>query len=211
MKQKLNDLNRDVLACQLCRAELPLGPRPVLQTSSRARLLIAGQAPGIKVHQSGIPFDDPSGDRLREWLGVDKATFYNPELIALLPMAFCYPGRGKSGDLPPPPRCAAHWRQALLEQMPNIELTLCLGQYAQDWHLDRREKSLTETVRQWRNYGQYLMPLPHPSPRNNGWLKNNPWFAEELVPALQQRVARLLTVDVIKNGTSKLNTQNQCS
>ncbi|MDF1831348.1 MAG: uracil-DNA glycosylase family protein [Porticoccaceae bacterium] len=203
MKETMGNLYRSVLTCQMCQAELPLGPRPVLQVSSRSRILIAGQAPGIKVHQSGVPFDDPSGDRLREWLGIDSATFYNPELIALLPMAFCYPGRGKSGDLPPPPRCAAHWRQALLEQMPNIELTLCLGQYAQGWHLDSREENLTQTVRKWRNYGEHLMPLPHPSPRNNGWLKNNSWFSKELVPVLQQRVARILAPNIDKGTALK--------
>ncbi|MBQ0718750.1 MAG: uracil-DNA glycosylase family protein [Gammaproteobacteria bacterium] len=185
-------LYSDIHACQLCRAELPLDPRPVLQVSNEARILIAGQAPGLKAHQSGIPFDDPSGDRLREWLGIDTNTFYNPELIALLPMGFCYPGRGKSGDLPPLARCATTWRQALLEQMPNVELTLVLGQYAQRWHLQTREKTLTATVGNWRAYGAGLIPLPHPSPRNNGWLKNNAWFTAELLPELQRRVALIL-------------------
>ncbi len=185
-------LLKKVRACELCLQQLPSGARPVLQATKRARLLIAGQAPGAKVHSSGIPFDDPSGDRLRDWLGIDKAVFYDADRIAILPMGFCYPGKGRSGDLPPIPRCAETWRERLLEQMPDIRLTLAIGQFAQAWHLDGRKKSLTATVKAWRDYGRQLMPLPHPSPRNNIWLKKNPWFEKELLPILRRRVTRAL-------------------
>jgi uracil-DNA glycosylase len=172
---------------------LPLGPRPVLQAHPAARLLIAGQAPGRKVHESGVPFDDASGDRLREWLGIDKSVFYDPARVAILPMGFCYPGTGTSGDLPPRAECAPAWRNRLLAAMPKIELTLAIGQYAQAWHLGAaRQATLTETVRHWRECGPGLLPMPHPSPRNNIWLKRNPWFAAELLPALRARVASIL-------------------
>lgn len=163
-----------------------------MQASPRARILIAGQAPGTRVHQSGVPFDDPSGERLRDWLNVDREVFYDPDTIALLPMAFCYPGKGRSGDLPPPPICAQTWRKRLMAGLPNIELTLAIGQYAQQWHLPKRQRTLTETVRAWSDYGDALLPLPHPSPRNNIWLKKNPWFETEVLPQLRFRVARLL-------------------
>lgn len=181
-----------VRSCDLCEAELPLGPRPVLQVGSSARILIAGQAPGTKVHASGVPFDDASGDRLRQWMQIDRNTFYNSRDIAIVPMGLCYPGRGKSGDLPPIPRCATTWRAQLLDTLPNIQLTLAIGMYAQDWHLKTRAKTLTETVRNWANYAESVLPLPHPSPRNNIWLKKNPWFEEELLPVLRHRVRRAL-------------------
>jgi uracil-DNA glycosylase len=187
-----DQLLKEVKACKICELDLKDGVRPVLQVNPNATILIAGQAPGSKVHATGIPFDDPSGDRLREWMGVDKETFYNPERVAILPMAFCYPGKGKSGDLPPRPICAETWRQTLLETMPNIQLILVIGQYAQAWHLDKLEKNLTETVRNWKSYGKGLMPLPHPSPRNNIWLKKNDWFETEVVPSLQLRVREAL-------------------
>ena len=181
-----------VRACTICAAHLPLGPRPVLQLHPRARILIAGQAPGRKVHESGVPFDDPSGHRLRQWLGVTRDTFYDPEQIALLPMAFCFPGNGKSGDLPPRPECAPAWRQQLLGHLGHLEITLVLGQYAQAYHFDKTTSSLTQRVQAWRTYWPNMVPLPHPSPRNNLWLRRNPWFEAELLPSLQQRVSEIL-------------------
>lgn len=183
----------DVRACTLCASHLPLGPRPVLQVHPAARILIAGQAPGSKVHASGMPFDDASGERLRAWMGIDKDTFYDAKRIAILPMGFCFPGTGTSGDLPPRPECAATWRNQLLACMPHIELTLIIGQYAQAWHLpDAGKASLTDTVLDWRSHWPAVLPLPHPSPRNNIWLKRNPWFGQEVVPKLQGRIAVLL-------------------
>lgn len=187
-----NQLITDVRSCTLCADKLKDGVRPVLQVDPRATLLIAGQAPGSKVHASGIPFDDPSGDRLRSWIGVDRDTFYDASKIALLPMSFCYPGKGKSGDLPPPRVCAQTWRDKLIAVIPNIKLTLAIGQYAQAWHLDHLQANLTETVRCWASYGDEVLPLPHPSPRNNIWLKKNPWFALEVLPVLAARVESAL-------------------
>ncbi len=181
-----------VRACTLCANELKAGVRPVLQAHSDARVLIAGQAPGSKVHASGIPFDDASGKRLREWMGIDQDTFYDKTQIAILPMGFCYPGKGKSGDLPPRPVCAETWRDKLLNALPNITLVLVIGQYAQAWHLPAQHATLTETVRAWASYDHGLMPLPHPSPRNNIWLKKNSWFERDVIPALQQRVKTAL-------------------
>jgi uracil-DNA glycosylase len=190
---RLRLLLKEVRGCTICAAHLPHGPRPVLQADSRARILIAGQAPGSKVHASGVPFDDASGERLRQWMGVSREQFYDPKLNAILPMGFCYPGTGKSGDLPPRRECAPQWRARLLQAMPHIELTLIIGQYAMAWHLsDAVTSNLTETVRAWREHGPALMPLPHPSPRNNIWLKGDPWFALDVVPALQARVRALI-------------------
>jgi uracil-DNA glycosylase len=181
-----------VRACTLCE-DLALGPKPILQLSPDAQILIVGQAPGRKTHLKGIPFDDPSGDRLRDWMGIDRDTFYNESSIAILPMAFCYPGTGKSGDLPPPVQCAEQWRNDLLSFLPNIALTLVIGQYALNWHLAKRQaRTLTETVKQWQDYWPELLPMPHPSPRNNRWLKVNPWFSSNVLPSLKQQVASLL-------------------
>lgn len=189
----LTRLLADVRACTLCAADLPCGPRPVLQLHASARILIAGQAPGRKVHTSGVPFDDASGERLRDWLGIDREVFYDARQIAILPMGFCYPGTGRSGDLPPRRECAPQWRAGLLQAMPRIALTLVIGQYAMDWHLPaHKAQSLTETVRAWRECGPTLLPMPHPSPRNNLWLKANPWFEAEVVPALQARIRSVL-------------------
>lgn len=186
-------LLKEVRACTLCAKHLPLGPRPVLQLHPNAQILIAGQAPGTKVHASGIPFQDASGDRLRAWLGIDAAIFYDPQRIAVVPMGFCYPGTGKSGDLPPRPECAPAWRAPLLARLANLKLILVIGQYAQDWHLaDLQKPTLTQTVQAWREYWPAMLPLPHPSPRNNIWLKRNSWFEAEVVPALQRRVRVLL-------------------
>ncbi len=187
-------LLRKVRACRLCEAHLPLGPRPVLRASATARLLIVGQAPGRRVHETGIPFNDPSGDRLREWLGIDRETFYDERRIAIIPMGFCYPGTGKSGDLPPRPECADAWRAKLLGHLKKVEFTLAIGQYAIAWHLGERARAtLTETVRAWEEHWPTLVPLPHPSPRNNLWLRRNPWFEKEVVPAVRQRVGKLLS------------------
>lgn len=178
--------------CTLCAEHLPHGVRPVLQIHPNAKILIAGQAPGRKVHESGIPFDDASGDRLRDWMGINKETFYNPEKIAILPMGFCYPGTGKSGDLPPRPECAVAWREKLMQQLPQLELILAIGQYAQAYHLPEKKKTLTETVLNWQDYlvadGPAILPLPHPSPRNNIWLKRNPWFVTDVLPALKKQI-----------------------
>jgi len=189
---KLLPLVNKVQKCELCIDELEHGVRPVLQVSAQAKILIAGQAPGSKVHKTGIPFDDPSGERLREWMGVSRETFYDANQVAILPMGFCYPGKGKSGDLPPVPRCAETWRQDLLDGMPGIQLTLVIGKYAQDWHLEKQGKNLTDTVRKWASYDKSVFPLPHPSPRNNIWLKKNQWFDKEVIPAIRTKVALAL-------------------
>lgn len=185
------ELLNEVRACARC-TDLPMGPRPVLQLHPSARVLIAGQAPGRKVHESGVPFDDASGHRLREWLGVSREVFYDAQKVAILPMGFCYPGTGKSGDLPPRPECALAWRDLLLARLNSVKVTIVLGQYAQRYHFGSSAGSLTELVKSWRRYWPDKVPLPHPSPRNNRWLKNNPWFAEELIPALQQKVTEVL-------------------
>ena len=182
----------EVRACTICAAQLPHGPRPVLQLHPKARILIAGQAPGRRVHESGVPFDDVSGDRLREWMGVTREVFYDPQQIAILPMGFCFPGTGKAGDLPPRAECAPAWREQLLSRLHHLRLTLVVGQYAQAYHLNRSESSLTVTVQSWRTYWPGSVPLPHPSPRNNMWLRRNPWFEAELLPALRQRVLKAL-------------------
>ena len=189
----LSSLLVDVRGCTICEAHLPLGPRPVLQVHSKARVLIAAQAPGRKVHDSGVPFDDASGNRLREWLDVNREVFYDPEQIAILPMGFCFPGSGRQGDLPPRPECAPAWRKQLLGQLRHLEVTLVLGQYAQAYHFGEASSSLTERVKSWRTYWPHRVPLPHPSPRNNLWLRRNPWFEVELLPSLRKRVSEVLT------------------
>lgn len=192
MGTQFKSLLDDVRGCTLCAEQLSHGVRPVVQANPTAIILIAGQAPGTRVHETGVPFNDPSGERLREWMGIDSTIFYDPDLVALLPMAFCYPGKGRSGDLPPPAICAKTWRKRLLAGLPHIQLTLAIGQYAQQWHLPERKRTLTETVRAWADYGDGLLPLPHPSPRNNIWLKKNPWFEVEVLPHLRTRIQRLL-------------------
>ena len=184
----------EIRDCQLCAAHLLLGPRPVLQAHPAARILIAGQAPGRKVHETGLPFNDPSGDRLRQWLGVTRDQFYDPHLFAIVPMGFCFPGTGKGGELPPRTECALTWRSKILDQLPAIRLTLVLGQYAQAWHLkDQQHKTLTGTVAAWREFlPSNVLPLPHPSPRNIRWFKSNPWFEADVVLELRKRAAKLL-------------------
>ncbi len=182
----------EVSRCRLCEAQLPLGPRPVVQASSTARLMIIGQAPGTRVHETGMPFNDPSGDRLRQWLQMDRTAFYDPGRQAIMPMGFCYPGKGKSGDLPPRPECAPTWHPGLLAQMPELRLILLVGRYAQNYYLDSPHKTLTENVRHFADFGPRFFPLPHPSPRNLLWLKSNPWFETEVLPALRRRVQAAL-------------------
>lgn len=190
--QQTSDLAARARACQICK-DLPLGPKPLFQLSPSARLLIAGQAPGSKTHEKGIPFDDPSGNRLRDWLGIDRDTFYDADKIAIIPMGFCFPGTGKSGDLPPRAECAPAWRDAMLNSLERLDLTLVIGRYARDWHLpDRTGESLTQTIADWQALAPSILPLPHPSPRNNRWLKQNPWFESEVLPMLKTRVSALI-------------------
>lgn len=196
----LDTLWREVRGCTLCAADLPLGPRPVLRPSATARLLIVGQAPGTKVHESGIPWNDPSGERLRAWLGIGRETFYDRRRIAIMPMGFCYPGRlPRGGDAPPRPECAPHWHAALLALMPAVELTLLVGGYAQAHYLGgRRGRTLTETVARWRDFLPDYLPTPHPSWRTRGWVARNPWFEAELLPDLRARVAALVAPEAGK-------------
>jgi uracil-DNA glycosylase len=190
---KLDVLIEEARQCTVCDPDLPAGPRPVLAAAAEAKILIIGQAPGRRVHASGVPWDDPSGNRLRQWLGVEKEVFYNPRLFAIIPMGFCYPGTGASGDLPPRPECAPLWHDQILENLPAVGLTLLLSQFAQTYYLgSKRKKTLTETVRSYHQYGPRFMPLPHPSPRNNRWLKKNSWFESEVLPELKRRVGQLL-------------------
>ena len=190
----LETLLGEVRACRVCAASLPLGPRPVLRARDTARLLIIGQAPGTRVHETGVPWNDPSGDRLRQWLNVERETFYDESRIAIVPMGFCYPGRdARGGDSPPRPECAPLWHPPLLAALPRVALTLLVGLYAQKHYLGaRRRGSLTETVRAWADYAPAFLPLPHPSWRNTAWLKKNPWFETGLLPQLRDRVRALL-------------------
>ncbi len=179
-----------VRGCRACEAHLPLGPRPILQAGATAHILVVGQAPGMRVHETGVPWDDPSGERLRAWMGVEKSAFYDASRVAIIPMGYCYPGRGRSGDMPPRRECATLWLDQLLARLPRIDLTLLVGQYAQRHFLGRRRKnSLAATVRAWREYAPEFIPLPHPSPRNQPWLKQNPWFETELLPMLRTRIS----------------------
>lgn len=195
----LDKLVADIRACRLCVDEpsgkpLPHAPRPVLRASRTARICLVGQAPGTRVHASGTPFTDPSGDRLRAWMGVTPDEFYDDAKLAIIPMGFCFPGLdAKGGDLPPRRECAPRWRSDLFELMPQIELTLLVGQYAQAWHLGAaRKDSLTETVAAWREYLPRAIPLPHPSWRNNAWIRKNPWFEEDVLLYLRGEVRRLM-------------------
>ena len=203
----LDALREEIARCRICRDtplrgdayRLPHEPRPVAVISTTARVLIAGQAPGLRVHESGVPFNDASGDRLRDWLDVDRETFYDRDRFAIVPMGFCFPGYdAKGSDLPPRRECAPQWRERVLAAMPQIELVLAIGQYAQAWHLGgQRRENMTETVRAWQsilfaNRPPAVLPLPHPSWRNSGWIKRNPWFERELLPTLRQRINMLV-------------------
>lgn len=193
----LKKLLQEVKACTVCAEHLPLGPRPVVRMNEMAKILIIGQAPGTRVHETGVPWNDASGDRLREWLGLDRDVFYESGHLAIMPMGFCYPGVALSGgDNPPRPECAPLWHERLREHLPNIELTLLVGRHAQKYYLGKTQhktqhKTMTQTVRHWTDYGPEILPLPHPSWRSAGWLKKNPWFEAEIVPHLHQEVIRL--------------------
>ena len=189
----LSDLLAEIRACRVCAAHLPNPPRPVLRAGPGARLLIVGQAPGRRVHETGIPWNDPSGDRLRDWLQLDRDAFYDEGRIAIIPAGFCYPGTGRGGDLPPRPECAPLWHPRLRAALPGIELTLLVGGYAQAYYLAAdRKRNLTATVAAWTEYQPHWFPLPHPSPRNGVWLKRNPWFGADVIPALRARIAEVL-------------------
>ena len=191
-ESSLDAVLAEIRACRACAPDLPHEPRPVVRVSADTRLLICGQAPGRRVHESGLPFDDPSGERLRDWLGVDRERFYADPAIGVAAMAFCYPGTApRGGDYPPPPRCADLWRARLLDSLPKVELTLLVGSYAQRWALGARGP-MTDVVAGWRAHGPAVLPLPHPSWRNTAWLKRNPWFEDEVVPYLRARVAGVL-------------------
>jgi uracil-DNA glycosylase len=183
----------EIRQCRECEQHLPLGPRPILQAGPDARILIIGQAPGRRVHESGVAWDDASGDRLRTWMGIGRDRFYDASLIALVPMGFCYPGTGESGDLPPREECAELWHESLLAHLSNVRLTLLIGAYAQRHRLSGAKGiSLTATVQRWQEYAPAIFPLPHPSPRNNRWLKKNPWFSGDVLPTLQRRAKEVL-------------------
>lgn len=194
--RRFSSLLREVRACRVCAAHLPNPPKPILLAAETATLMIVGQAPGRKVHETGIPWNDPSGDRLREWLKLERAQFYDTCRIAIIPAGFCYPGTGKNGDLPPRPECAPLWHPKLRAALPRIRLTLLVGSYAQAYYLgDRMKSSVTETVRAYHEYLPEFLPLPHPSPRNRGWLKSNPWFEKKVIPQL-----RLLVLSALKKA-----------
>ena len=189
----MQKLLKEIRACTVCEKELPLGPRPIVAVSPSSKIAVIGQAPGTAVHQSGIPWDDPSGRRLRNWMGISDEIFYNENQIAIIPMGFCYPGKGKSGDLPPRPECAPLWHKPLFASIQDIKLTLLIGQYAQKYYLGKTMKrTLTETVQNYDEYLPTLLPLPHPSPRNNIWLKKNEWFEKDLVPKLKSIISSAL-------------------
>ena len=188
-----SSLLKEIRQCRACEPLLSHGANPVIQAHPNARLLIIGQAPGIKVHESSIPWNDASGERLREWLGIDSDTFYDEQKVAIVPMGFCYPGKGKSGDLPPRKECAELWHNKVLQSLPNIQMTLLIGQYAQNHYLTNKTTStLTETVRNWQRWAPEFLPLPHPSPRNNIWLKKNPWFESDVIPYIQKHISEHL-------------------
>lgn len=186
-------LQAGINRCAIC-TDLPHGIRPVVRFSADSKILLVGQAPGRRVHETGIPFNDPSGDRLRDWLGVDREAFYDESQFAIVPMGFCYPGTGKAGDFPPRPECADAWREKVLVQLSQVELTVVIGRYALDYHLpETKKQTVTKAVADWQRHWPNIIPLPHPSPRNNRWLKNNPWFESEVVPELKLRVADILS------------------
>ena len=194
MPESLGALLEAVRACRACASELPLGPRPVLRAAASARILVVGQAPGLRVHRSGIPWDDASGERLRAWMGVAEDEFHDESRIAIIPVGFCYPGRGAGGDLPPRRECASLWLDALLAHLPHVELTLLVGAHAQRQFLgSRRKPTLAATVGAWRDYAPDYVPLPHPSPRNTPWFRRHPGFERQLLPGLRARIRTILS------------------
>jgi uracil-DNA glycosylase len=196
MTVSLTSLLADVRACRVCEPHLEAGPRPIVQVGTTARVVIIGQAPGRRVHEFGVPWADPSGVRLREWLGLTDEQFYDPSQVALIPMGFCFPGTGKSGDLPPRPECAPLWHEPLLKQLSPDRLEVIIGQYAQARYIEDRGKTLTETVERWASYLPDRVVMPHPSPRNRRWLSQNSWFEVDAIPAIQARVQEVLAPDV---------------
>ena len=199
MHSAMNTLYNEIRQCKVCLPELEHGVNPILSASTKSKFAIIGQAPGSVVHQTSIPWDDKSGERLRNWLGVDDDTFYNPDIFAIVPMGFCYPGKGKSGDLPPRKECAPLWHQKVFDHITDIQLTLLIGSYAQEYYLkDKRNRTLTDTVKSYKSYLPEYLPLPHPSPRNNIWLKKNEWFEEEVIPYLRMKIA-----SIVDSGTDQ--------
>ena len=189
----MKTLLSEIRSCSVCKQHLPLGPRPIVAAHKNSKILIIGHAPGTKVHASGIPWDDQSGKQLRKWMGITNEQFYDETMVAQMPMGFCYPGKGKTGDMPPRPECAPLWHDKLLKQLPNIELTVLIGQYSQKRYLGNiMEKNLTETVRNYQKYLPKYFVIPHPSPRNRFWLTKNPWFEKEVQPNLEERIAKTL-------------------
>lgn len=189
----MEELLKDIHKCTICKAHLPLGPRPVVTAHLESKIVIIGQAPGTKVHASGVPWDDQSGKKLRQWLNVTDDEFYETKNFAIIPMGFCYPGKAKTGDLPPRPECAPEWHEQLLSKMPNVKLIILIGTYAQKYYLkDKAKKTLTETVGEYKSYLPQYFPIPHPSPTNRFWRAKNPWFEESIVPDIQQFIRRLL-------------------
>ncbi len=189
----MENLLEDIKQCSICKAHLPLGPRPVVSAHPNSKIVIIGQAPGTKVHASGVPWDDASGKQLRKWLNVSDEDFYDASKFAIIPMGFCYPGKGKTGDLPPRPECAPQWHQPLFNELQHVELVILIGMYAQNYYLGKAaKKTLTETVNNFQNYLPKYLPLPHPSPRNRFWLTKNPWFEELVVPELRTIVKELI-------------------
>jgi len=189
----MKKLLAEIRGCSICKNHLPLGPRPILSVHPKSKIIIIGQAPGAKVHASGVPWDDASGKELRRWLGVEPDVFYDEKTFALMPMGFCYPGKGTSGDMPPRPECAPQWHRKVLTNLKQAELTLLIGQYSQGYYLgDTAKDSLTETVRSYKEFLPSFLPLPHPSPRNRIWQKKNPWFEKMVVPELRKRVRQLI-------------------
>jgi uracil-DNA glycosylase len=200
--QVLARLLRDIRACRICEAHLPHGVRPIIHASAQSRICIVAQAPGIRVHETGISFNDPSGDRLREWMGISRDVFYDDKLVAVIGMGFCFPGYdANGGDLPPRKECAPAWQDKLFAALPPFDLTLLIGSYAFDWHLkDKAKANVSETVKAWREYTPRIIPLPHPSWRNNAWLARNPWFKTELLPYLRRRVKAALKAQSGERG-----------
>ena len=191
---RFNSLITEAQSCRLCKECLPLGPRPVFSIHPKSKVLIIGQAPGTKVHATGIPWNDLSGEELRRWMGVDRELFYNPEIFGIMPMGFCYPGRGKGGDMPPRPECGPTWHERMRAEMSQVQLTLLIGQYAQKYYLgSMRKNTLTQTVMAYEEYLPDFFPLVHPSPRNRMWQRRNPWFETKFIPVLQERVHGIIT------------------
>lgn len=189
----MQNLLSEIRSCEVCKAHLPLGPRPIVSAHPKSKIIIVGQAPGTKVHETGVPWDDPSGKQLRKWLGVSDDVFYNEQCFALVPMGFCYPGKGKGGDLPPRTECAPLWHPPLWDSMPDLGLIILIGAYAQQYYLkEKMGMNLTETVKAYSDYRPKYFPLPHPSPRNRFWLRKNAWFEKEVVPALRAEVEKVL-------------------